>query len=250
MQIARILFFALVATIVFMAPHTASAEDFSRDDIKSIVREYLLENPEVIREAIEELERRQNVAAQAQQRDAIVQLADDLARQPDALIAGNPDGDVTLVEFFDYNCGFCKRAHGDLKNLIESDPNLRVVLKEWPFLGPESIEAARVSLAVSRQGNYFAFHDALLTGPGVADETRALQLAEALGYDMDQVRADMEDPAIMGRLEQNMQLGQAIGVNGTPAYVIGNDLLLGAMGFGALQEAVQNARLSENCATC
>ncbi|MEM9206784.1 MAG: DsbA family protein [Pseudomonadota bacterium] len=240
----------IVCALAFGAIWPASAQtDLDRSEIESIVREYILENPEIIRDAFQELERRQLAEQEQQQRNAIVANADALFRGENALVGGNPDGDVTLVEFFDYNCGFCKRALGDLKDLIASDPNLRVVYKEWPFLGPDSVEAARVSLAVSKQGRYSEFHDALLSQRGQANSARAMEIAEALGFDMDQLRTDMDAPEVVNTLEQTMFLAQTIGVTGTPSYVIGDQLIMGAQGFSALKDAVDTVR-TEGCVAC
>lgn len=241
----------LAASLVFPAPPAdAETEDApDRAAIETIVREYLLQNPEIVREALEELERRQAEETASRQRDAIAAQKNSLYGTEDLIVIGNPDGDVTLVEFFDYNCGFCKRAHGDLVALMESDPNLRVVFKEWPFLSQESVDAAKVSLAASRQGRYREFHEALLLGHGTANEARALEIAEAMGYDMDRIRADMNSPQVLATLEQNMVLADTIGVTGTPAYVVGERLILGARGLDVLREAVSEVR-SNGCLTC
>lgn len=233
-----------------LMPVSSFAEDApDRAAIEEIVRDYLLKNPEVIRDALEELERRQVAETEARQREAIAERRDQLFRGDSIIVGGNPEGDVTLVEFFDYNCGFCERAHGDLVALLEQDPNLRVVYMEWPFLSPESVGAAKVSIAVSRQGRYEEFHTALLLDNGTATEARALEIAEAMGYDMARINEDKDSPQTLAVLEQNMLLADAIGVTGTPAYVIGDQLILGARGFAVLQEAIAETR-SAGCKTC
>lgn len=233
---------AVVAASLATATVPATAEELDRQDVEAIVKDYLLKHPEVVRAALQELERREAEKATARQREMLSERREELNAAGTTLVAGNPDGDVTLVEFFDYNCSFCKRAHADLEALIEADDNVRVVFKEWPFLSAESLAAAKVSLAVAKQGRYIDFHTALLTGKGMVDENRALQVAEAMGYDMDKVRADMDDPEILSQLEKNMILADAIGVTGTPAYVAGDQLILGAQGLAALQAAVEKAR--------
>lgn len=243
---------ALAGALSMAAPGPSPAAvdaALEREAVEMIVREYLITNPEVIREALEELERRQTAEAEARRRDAIASRSDELLGGDDAIVLGNPDGDVTMVEFFDYNCSFCKRAHGDLERLIGSDPQLRVVMKEWPFLSAESLAAAKVSLAVAKQGRYEDFHGALLTGNGIADEERALQIAEAMGYDMDRIRTDKDSPDVLSTLEETMLLADAIGVTGTPAYVIGDNLILGAQGYATLKKTIEDVR-AETCKTC
>ena len=240
----------VIAALLFALPgRVSAAETVDQAAIEQIVRDYLLKNPEVIRDALAELDRREKAAAVAQQRDAIAAQHAALTSGAEKTVVGNPDGDVTLVEFFDYNCGFCKRAHSDMKDLLASDPNLRVVYKEWPFLSKESLDAAKVSLAVARQGRYEEFHNALLLGRGTADEARAMEIAEAMGYDMDRIKAEKETPEILSILETNMKLADSIGVTGTPAYVVGDQLILGAQGFATLQQAVADVR-QNGCQSC
>ena len=240
----------VIAALLFALPgRVSAAETVDQAAIEQIVRDYLLKNPEVIRDALAELDRREKAAAVAQQRDAIAAQHAALTSGAEKTVVGNPDGDVTLVEFFDYNCGFCKRAHSDMKDLLASDPNLRVVYKEWPFLSKESLDAAKVSLAVARQGRYEEFHNALLLGRGTADEARAMEIAEAMGYDMDRIKAEKETPEILSILETNMKLADSIGVTGTPAYVVGDQLILGAQGFATLQQAVADVR-QYGCQSC
>ena len=164
---------------------------------------------------------------------------------------GNTQGDVTLVEFFDYNCGYCKRALSDLTDIIKGDGKLRVVLKEFPVLGPGSVEAAQVAVAVRMQDTgkkYFDFHQRLLGGRGQADKARALAAAKDAGFDMARIEKDMKSDEVKASIDESMKLAEALGLNGTPSYVVGSDVVVGAVGLDALKQKVNQARCGK--ATC
>jgi protein-disulfide isomerase len=160
-------------------------------------------------------------------------------------VLGNPQGKVTFVEFFDYNCGFCKRAMDDMLTLMKTDPNLKIVLKEFPVLGPGSVEAAQVAVAARMQDKtgkkYLEFHQKLLGGRGEANKARALAVAKEVGYDMDRLQKDMQSPEVKATLEENFKLAEALGMNGTPSYVVGEKVIVGAVGLSALQKDVNTA---------
>ena len=194
-----------------------------------------------------ELEKRQ-VAAEAEKAKAAVknnaQTLFDSSRQ---VVVGNAQGDVTLVEFFDYNCGYCKRALTDLTDLMKDDSKLRVVLKEFPVLGPGSQEAAQVAIAARMQDKSgkkycFDFHQRLLSGRGQADRARALAAAKEAGFDMAKLERDMASPEVKATIEENMKLAEQLGLNGTPSYVVGSDVVVGAVGLEALKGKVKAAR--------
>jgi protein-disulfide isomerase len=159
---------------------------------------------------------------------------------------GNPDGDVTLVEFFDYNCGFCRRALSDMLDLLNDDPKLKVVLKELPILGPGSIEAARVAVAVRMEDpsgqKYLSFHQQLLGGRGPVSRERALMAALDQGLNLAALERDMASDEVRATITENMKLASAVGITGTPGYVIGNNLALGAVGVPALKARIAAAR--------
>ena len=206
------------------------------------VHEYILANPEIVREALLELEAREVAAQAAQQQMAITQYAQLIFNSETDFVTGNPDGDVTLVEFFDYNCGFCRRALSDLDRLLEEDPNLRVVLKEFPVLGPGSIAAAKVSMAAIGEEGFYEFHRQLLIRPGGVDGNAAIEVAEAAGMDATRVLADSEDQSIVNTLSETLQMAQALGINGTPSYVIGSQLVIGAVGYEELKQRIAEER--------
>ena len=237
---------ALLATA---APQAVRAQNFSpaqRGDIERVVHDYLLAHPEVIQEAMTELEKRQAAAEAEKHKVAVKEHAQKLFSSPNQVTLGNPTGNVTFVEFFDYNCGYCKRAMDDMLTLIKTDPKLKVVLKEFPVLGPGSVEAARVAVAVRMQDKtgkkYLEFHTKLLGGRGPADEAHALAVAKDVGLDMGRLEKDMKSPEVKTTLDEDFKLAEALGLNGTPSYVIGSDVVVGAIGLPGLQEKVNNAR--------
>jgi protein-disulfide isomerase len=222
-----------------------------RNEIGKIVREYLIANPEVLQEAMAELEKRSQVAEAEKHKAAVKQHADAIFASKRQVTLGNPKGDVTVVEFFDYNCGYCKRAMEDMMVLLK-DPNLKVVLKEFPVLGPSSVEAAQVAVAVRMQDptgkKYLDFHRKLLSGRGQVDKAQAMAAAKDGGLDMARLEKDMASQEVRDTLQESFKLAEALGMNGTPSYVIGNDVVIGAVGIEALQEKVNTARCGK--ATC
>jgi protein-disulfide isomerase len=251
----RLLAPALFALALFGAPPSASAQSFSdsqRGDIETIVRNYLIAHPEVLEEAMAELSRRQSAAEAEKHAASVAKNADAIFNSPRGVTVGNKDGDVTFVEFFDYNCGYCKRAMADMLDLMKSDPKLKVVLKEFPVLGPGSVEAAQIAVAVRMQDpsgkKYLDFHQKLLNSKGQADKARALAAAKEAGLDMAKLEKDSASPEVRATLEENFKLAEAMGMNGTPSYVIGKQVVIGAVGVESLREKIGVARCGK--ATC
>jgi len=245
----RLIAAVCAAMLAIAAPHATRAAEFSdaqRGEIEKIVRDYLVSHPEVLQEAMAELEKRQAAAEAEKHKDAVKEHAATLFSSPRQVVLGNPQGNVTFVEFFDYNCGYCKRAMDDMMALLKADPNLKVVLKEFPVLGPGSVEAAQVAVAVHMQDKsgkkYLEFHQKLLSGRGQADRTRALAVAKEIGLNMAQLEKDMQSPEVKATLQENFKIAEALGLNGTPSYVIGDKVIVGAVGLPSLQEGINNAR--------
>lgn len=249
----RLLSPALLALSLCAAP--ASAQTFSdsqRGEIETIVKNYLVTHPEVLEEAMAELNKRQ-AAAEAEKHEAsIAQNSATIFNSPRNVTLGNKTGDVTFVEFFDYNCGYCKRAMTDMLDLMKGDPKLRVVLKEFPVLGEGSVEAAKVAVAVRMQdpggAKYLDFHQKLLGGRGPADKARALAAAKEAGLDVGRIEKDMASPEARATIEENFKLAESMGMNGTPSYVIGKQVVVGAIGVDGLKEKIGIARCGK--ATC
>jgi len=245
----RLIAAACTALLALAVPQALRADEFSasqRGELERIVREYLVAHPEVIQEAMGELEKRQSAAETEKHKAAVKQYSESLFASPRQVVLGNPAGNVTFVEFFDYNCGYCKRAMDDMLTLLKDDPKLKVVLKEFPVLGPGSVEAAQVAVAVRMQDKtgkkYLEFHQKLLGGRGQADKARALAVAKDIGLDMGRLDKDLASPEVKATLQESFKLAEALGLNGTPSYVIGEDVVVGAVGLDALKEKVNTSR--------
>jgi protein-disulfide isomerase len=251
---------ALVDQVAAVLAPRASAEDgpqstisdAQRSEIEGIIRNYLIANPEIIRDAINELQRKEDDAARVAQATTIKDNADLIFSSPREVVLGNPDGDVTLVEFFDYNCAYCRRAAGDMKRLIADDPNLRVVLKEFPILGQGSVEAAQVAVALllTAPEKYGDFHDALLSEPGQVDGERALAVAEDLGVDPEILKAKLNSDEVKAAIIEAQALAQKLDLTGTPSYVTARQVVVGAVGYDALKSEIQAVRDCQQQATC
>ncbi|MFT0861623.1 DsbA family protein [Ancylobacter sp. G4_0304] len=227
------------------APTPARAlDEAQRKEFEGVIREYLISNPEVIQEAIAELQKRQAAAEAAQREKAVAELKPLIFDSPRGSVIGNPKGDVTLVEFFDYNCGYCKRALGDMVELLDNDPKLKIVLKEFPVLGPGSVEASQVAVAVRlvAPDKYLAFHKKLLGERGQANKAKALEAAEAVGVDRTALEKKLTDPEVAATLQESLQLADALGIDGTPSYVAGESVIVGAVGHDQLKDVVASVR--------
>lgn len=230
------------------------------DEVGEIVKNYMIRHPEAVGQIIAELLKHRPAASTTagvasaktapEASAAIASNASQLFSSPHQVTLGNPKGDVTLVEFFDYSCGFCKHALPDMLTLLKNDPKLRIVLKEFPILGPGSADAARVAVAVRMQDpdgkKYLAFHQELLGGPGPASKEKALAAAKDQGLDMTRLEQDMASNEVNTTLTEDMTLANAIGIHGTPSYVIGKNLVVGAIGIAALEGDIAAARKTTN----
>ena len=213
--------------------------------LRSEVRRYLLEHPEIIMEAIQVLEDRRREAETMADRDLVTRNLEALHADGFSFVAGNPEGDVTVVEFLDYNCGFCKRAHDEVRQLIETDPGLRYVVKEFPILGPSSRLAAQAALAATYQDEgrrYLAYNDALMSHQGQLSERAVFDYADDVGLHVRQLRRDMERPEIEERLGRTQGLARALRIEGTPSFVIGGQLVRGYVPLDRMREAVARER--------
>jgi protein-disulfide isomerase len=238
----------VLTTLVLPSAVLAQSVPFTpeqRETLGGIIREYLVKNPEVLQEAFTELQRRQQEAEQAGRAEILTSERAKLENSPRDFVLGNPQGDVTMVEFLDYNCGYCKRAVADVKVLIKADPKLRVVIKDFPVLGPGSVEASRVALAAKTQltgDKLYEFHTRLMERRGQANGESAKAVAKELGLDMARLDKDLQSDQIDATLQENMGLGERLGINGTPGFVIGNEVIAGAVGAEPLKQVIANTR--------
>ena len=236
----------VAAAMLLAFPAVAPAQSFTPDqkhEIETIVKDYLVAHPEVLQDVMAALEKHQQEADAQKVSATILKDNATLFNSPHQVVLGNPQGSVTLVEFFDYNCGYCKRALPDMMKLLQTDPNLKFVLKEFPVLGDGSVEAAHVAVAARMQdptgAKYIEFHQKLLGGRGAADQARALAVAKEVGYDMPRLLKDMNSPEVKTTIDEDMTLADSLGVSGTPSYVVGNQLVVGAVGFDDLQGKIK-----------
>lgn len=235
----------LVAIAMSIGVPMARADELSESDVKRLALEAILENPEIIMQAIQLLQQRED-QAKAEAIGSVLENQRELLEQdPNAPVIGNPEGDVTVVEFFDYNCPYCKRAAPVVKNVIAGDSDVRVVYREWPILGEGSDFAARAALASRNQGKYEEFHWGLMALNGRATEASVMKVVRELGLDEDQLRADMEAPEVDTHIQVSMDLARQLGFSGTPSFVIGDALVPGLIAedeMTRLIEAVRDAR--------
>src|SRR5271170_2379484 len=249
-----VLFASLLAATMLLAP-AASAQSFSDDQkqaIEGIIKDYLLKHPEVLQEAMTALDKKQQEADAEKARTTIKDNNATLFNSPHEVVLGNPQGNVTMVEFFDYNCAFCKRALPDMMTLLKNDPNLKFVLKEFPVLGPGSVEAAHVAVAARMQDpsgkKYIEFHQKLLGGRGEVDKARALAVAKEVGFDMARIEKDMDSDEVKATIDEDMKLADALGVSGTPTYVVGDEVVVGAVGLDELKDKISPDKAPDKAA--
>jgi protein-disulfide isomerase len=245
MKLTARLAIPIAAVMLLAVPALATAQPFSDDqrhEIEGIVKDYLLNHPEVLQDVMAAMDKKQQDADAEKAHTTIKDNQATLFNSPHQVVLGNPQGNVTMVEFFDYNCAFCKRALPDMMTLLKTNPNIKFVLKEFPVLGQGSVEAAHVAVAARMQDptgkKYIEFHQKLLGGRGPADMARALAVAKDVGFDMTRIQKDMNSDEVKTTIDENMKLAEQLGVNGTPSYVVGDDLVVGAVGLDELKQKI------------
>ncbi len=250
----RSLFAALAVALLVMSStsHSLSAQNaasaFSpeqKKEFEGMMREYLLKNPEIVQEAMIELERRQKETERLARLKITQDKSGPLFASRNQMVLGNPKGDVTLVEFFDYNCGYCKKALADKVKLLESDKNLRIVLKEFPVLGQGSVEASQVANAARdllKPEKVLEFHRTLLSSRGSVGRDRALDVVKEMGLDIAKISKDMTSPETGAAIQESVGLADALGLTGTPSYVLGDEVIVGAVGFDELKSRIEMVR--------
>ena len=234
----------LVINLLTASTSSATESAFSpdqKDQLNRLIRQYIYDHPEVIIDAIQRLQSRQKAEEQTRVISAIKENKENLESDPEAPVIGNPNANITVVEFFDYRCGYCKRVFTNMVSILRENPNVRFVLKEFPILGAESLVASRASLAVWRthKDKYQAFHAALLEARGGMPKAKILSIAEKLGINKNQLKKDMNDPAIDRILNKNRHLGQALNINGTPAFIFGDKLIPGALDLDTMRQMIK-----------
>jgi protein-disulfide isomerase len=232
----------LTTAALLLVPLSVYAEELSEARVKELVLEAIRENPEIVFEAVAIIEARESAAQAANTSKVLSANRAALEQDLNAPVLGNPDGDVTVVEFFDYNCPYCRRVKPHMDALLAADTNVRVVYREWPILGEGSVFAARAALASRNQGKYDEFHWALMGLNGRVEEANVIRVAGQIGLDIPQLRKDMEAPEVAEHIETSMGLARALGFNGTPSFVIGEALAPGLIEADQMIELVNQAR--------
>ncbi|MGJ3258088.1 MAG: DsbA family protein [Rhodospirillales bacterium] len=234
----------LVPPTATWAADEAPLSDARKSEIEKLIHDYIMDNPQVILDAVRAHQEAQEAAEQAAQQQRLVEMRQQIENADLSPVGGNTEGNVTVVEFFDYKCGYCKRVHETVINTVADDGNVRLVYKEFPILGPESMTAARAALGVfyNIKDKYFGFHDALMQARGGLSEDRVLEIAASVGLDKAAVKKHMKDPRIDTELRHNMALAEALGIRGTPAFIVDNTLVPGALDRESLEDLIKQAR--------
>jgi protein-disulfide isomerase len=247
---ARRVFLGLVLAFAWLhfVGNPALADEFTpaqKTEIETILKNYLLSNPEVLRDAIAELEKHEKAAESAARSKVLSDPASPLYASAHQAIIGNPNGKVTIIEFFDYNCGYCKKALADLAHLMKESSDLKVILRDFPILSDGSVEAAQVEAGVRLQlkgEKFWDFHQKLLSTRGPVGKAQALATAKEAGVDMDKLDKDIAAPSVKAGIEEAGDLGKALALSGTPSYVIGDEVVVGAVGYEQLKAKLDNVR--------
>lgn len=245
---------AVVLTLVLAAPFPslpAAAGDNvlspeQKKAVERIISDYIRENPGIIGDAIWAILEEQKLPKQERTRRNLKRMAEELNGDPGSYVGGNPEGDISLIEFFDYNCSYCKRSHKEIMEMVAADGNIRFVFKEFPILGSLSVYAAKAALAARKQGKYEEFNLALMTSRGRNTNGRVLTLAKKIGLDVERLKRDMEDPEIADILRRTKKLARALDIEATPTYVIGELLIPGYVAAPHLKELINDARETNN----
>jgi protein-disulfide isomerase len=229
-------------------PGLTDMTEAERKAFRTEVRAYLLEHPEVLMEAIQVLEARRDADTQAADVALIAANREQLFDGANAWVTGNPDGDVTLVEFSDYRCGYCKRAHPELKILLQRDPNIRLVVREFPILGPDSVVAARMATAALDldRSKFGTLNDALMDFEGQLTEAAAYQIASHAGYDIAALKERAASAEVEARIGDTYALAKTLGLQGTPSFVLGNQIIRGYLPVERMLAAVAESRAATN----
>lgn len=245
LAIAALVAIGIISLAVSFSITPANTKNLNNGDklaIQKIVKDYLIENPEVIRDALQELERRNVEQEKQRQKKLISENRDLLINEKYSYNTGNLKGDITVVEFFDYNCGYCRQSLGEIVKLLEKDKNVRLVLKEYPILGESSQLAALAALASRKQGKYLEFHKALLATKGRITEAAIFDAAKNIKLDIEKMKTDMASTEIKDQLQKNIDVGMKLGVNGTPTFIINDQVIPQALPYQAMKDMIENLR--------
>ncbi|MGD9850860.1 MAG: DsbA family protein [Nitrospirales bacterium] len=234
--------FGLLPVLANAEPPTAPPDAAFQQAVEQVVEQYIRAHPEVIEQTLQALQAKRQAEEREYTRQVIAMKQPELLNDPDSPVSGNLKGDVTVVEFFDYRCGYCKHVAGAVTQLQQDDPNVRVVYKDYPILGEASELASRAALASNVQGKHLVFHEALLALEQELTRESLFAIASEVGINVEQLQKDMTSPSIETIIEHNRALARALGINGTPGFIVGTDLIPGAMDLKDLKNLVNQVR--------
>ena len=240
---------SLFATTAILPASAGSFSDVQKGELEEIIRGYLLENPQILREMAEKLEANDKRTEEETRGKALLTYKNEVFKAKGDPAIGNPKGDVTIVEFMDYNCGWCKKSVGEIQSLVGTDKNIHIIFKDFPIFGEHSEYAARAALAASNQGKYWELHQAMFTHEGQVTTDVVNQLAEAQGLDMTKLKADVASKEIGERIAANMELGKNLAINGTPAFIVDAKVYGGYLPLDGLNAAIAEVRAT-GCKMC
>lgn len=242
MLIAGALVAAAPAALAQSSPPEGALTPEQKTAIEHVVHDYLLSHPELMIDVLQAAKEQQQRQTEQHAQQVLKARRSELLDDPTSPVGGNVHGDVTVVEFFDYRCPYCKRMHPTLRELLAADRKLRIAYKEWPILGPVSVTAARAALAAHLQGKYEAFHNPMMTATGEITEDTVYRIAGSVGLDLERLKRDMASPQIEAALKANRDIASALDIHGTPTFVIGDQLVPGAIDLSAIEDLVAGAR--------
>jgi len=245
----------LLSAFLLAAPFATSAQDAAtpapakvltdaeKAAIEDVVRDYITtKHPEILVQGMKELQRREQETAENKSKEAVAGFKDKIFNDPTSPVGGNAKGDVMMVEFFDYQCGYCKLSEEAIEKLMKDDKNVKLIYKDFPILGPTSVTATKAALAAVKQGKYIKMHDALMAKKDHLTDDMVYQIAKEAGLDVDKLKKDMADESVTKIVDANLKLGSDIGVRGTPMFIIGTQIYPGALQYEQLKKAVDDAR--------
>lgn len=224
----------------------AQSDPAFQQAVEQVVEQYIRAHPEVIEQTLQALQAKREAQERERVRNLIATKQAELLNDPNSPVSGNLEGDVTVVEFFDYRCGYCKRVAGAVTQLQQDDPNVRIVYKDYPILGEASVLAARAALASKAQGKHVAFHEALLASKNELTQETIFNIATAVGLDKERLNTDMQNPTLQEVIEGNRALARELGINGTPGFIIGTELVPGALELKDLKNLIRQVRKEKN----
>lgn len=244
LSIIALSFVVLFPATSYATSHESLLSDQNRKIINGMIENYIMKNPAVILESIQIMQDQEKLSKEKHAQTILSKRTKDLFDDKKSFVGGNPDGDITLVEFFDYQCGYCKRVHSTVRKLLEEDGNIRFIYKEFPILGPASTYAAKAAIASIEQGKYLELHNALMEVKGALSEERVLQIARTVGLDTEHLLSTIEEKSdfAVGVMELNYGLANDLVINGTPAFVVGNEIIRGAVDLATLKNVIKKER--------